>query len=300
MIFSSLPLQVRILADANKHLKLHAAESLAKLAKYKKGRTIVRKNIGIPKVVDLLDVDMAKPDNAGNDPEGDLSLDMKVARGGTYALWSLCKSKQNRMLIKKAGGFPLLARLIKSKNISLLIPVIGTLQECAAEKSYCMAIQAEGMVEDFVENLLNDNMELRKHCASAIFKCAQEEETRALVKSNGGLEPLVALIKNPENHGNKELMAAVTGALWKLSMSEDNVKCFQELELVPVLIGLLKDNSEGLDDLQFNQGKIQVLTNIVGAIGESARTHENRELIREQEGLAPIIRLIASTSPGGS
>ena len=82
------------------------------------------------------------------------------------------------------------------------------------------------------------------------------------------------------------------------SMSEDNVKCFQELELVPVLIGLLKDNSEGLDDLQFNQGKIQVLTNIVGAIGESARTHENRELIREQEGLAPIIRLIASTSPG--
>ena len=215
-----------------------------------------------------------------------------------YSLKTFLQSKQNRLLIKKAGGFPLLARLIKSKNISLLIPVIGTLQECAAEKSYCMAIQAEGMVEDFVSNLLNDNMELRKHCASAIFKCAQEEETRALVKSNGGLEPLVALIKNPENHGNKELMAAVTGALWKLSMSEDNVKCFQELELVPVLIGLLKDNSEGLDDLQFNQGKIQVLTNIVGAIGESARTHENRELIREQEGLAPIIRLIASTSPG--
>ena len=40
-------LQVRILADANKHLKLHAAESLAKLAKYKKGRNIVRKNTGI-------------------------------------------------------------------------------------------------------------------------------------------------------------------------------------------------------------------------------------------------------------
>ena len=33
--------------------------------------------------------------------------------------------------------------------------------------------------------------------------------------------------QEPENHGNKELMAAVTGALWKLSMSEDNVKCFQ-------------------------------------------------------------------------
>jgi hypothetical protein len=48
------------------------------------------------------------------------------------------------------------------------------------------------------------------------------------------------------------------GALWKLSMSEDNVKTFQELELVPVLINLLKENAEGLDDLQFNVGKIQV------------------------------------------
>ena len=59
-----------------------------------------------------------------------------------------------------------------------------------------------------------------------------------------------------------------------------------------------QDNSEGLDDLQFNLGKIQVisksismalsslpkdnsccsqvLTNIVGAIAESARSHENR------------------------
>ena len=36
------------------------------------------------------------------------------------------------------------------------------------------------MVQDFVSNMLNDNIELRKHCASAIFKCAQEEETRAL------------------------------------------------------------------------------------------------------------------------
>ena len=56
-----------------------------------------------------------------------------------------------------------------------------------------------------------------------------------------------------------------------------------------------------------------MLTNIVGAIAESARSHENRqelveseseennccrELIREQEGLGPVIRLIASTSPG--
>ena len=31
------------------------------------------------------------------------------------------------------------------------------------------------------------------------------------MKSNGGLEPLVELIKDKDNHRNKELMAAVTG-----------------------------------------------------------------------------------------
>ena len=36
-----------------------------------------------------------------------------------------------------------------------------------------MTSQAEGMVEDFVLNMTNNNIELRKHCASAIFKCAQ-------------------------------------------------------------------------------------------------------------------------------
>ena len=42
-------------------------------------------------MVDLLDVDMTKPENSAQEPEGELSLDMKVARGGTYALWSLCR-----------------------------------------------------------------------------------------------------------------------------------------------------------------------------------------------------------------
>ena len=33
---------------------------MANLAKFRKARTIVRKNDGIPKLIDLLDVDMSK------------------------------------------------------------------------------------------------------------------------------------------------------------------------------------------------------------------------------------------------
>lgn len=38
------------------------------------------------------------------------------------------------------------------------------------QRSYRMAIQREGMIEDLVKNLSCDNQELQMHCASAIFK----------------------------------------------------------------------------------------------------------------------------------
>lgn len=40
------------------------------------------------------------------------------------------------------------------RHTSILIPVIGTLQECASEKAYCVAImEADGMIADLVRNL---------------------------------------------------------------------------------------------------------------------------------------------------
>lgn len=38
------------------------------------------------------------------------------------------------------------------------------------QRSYRIAIQREGMIEDLVRNLSCDNQELQMHCASAIFK----------------------------------------------------------------------------------------------------------------------------------
>ncbi len=57
-----------------------------------------------------------------------LPLPVKVAKGAAFALWSLAKSKKNKVCIKKAGGLPLLARLVRMKHPSVVIPAIGTLQ----------------------------------------------------------------------------------------------------------------------------------------------------------------------------
>lgn len=121
--------------------------------------------------------------------DGSLPLSLRVSRGSAFALWSLSKSRRNKVAIKRAGGLPLLARLVKMKQSSILIPVIGTLQagyewmknkfcvnifsphqECASERSYCLAMQSEGMIEDLVQNLLSSNPQLKMLCASAIFR----------------------------------------------------------------------------------------------------------------------------------
>ena len=59
--------------------------------------------------------------------------DVEVARCGALALWSCSKSYANKEAIRKAGGIPLLARLLKTSHQDMLIPVVGTLQECASE-----------------------------------------------------------------------------------------------------------------------------------------------------------------------
>ncbi len=48
----------------------------------------------------------------------------------------------------------------------------------------------------------------------------------------------------------QELMAAVSGAVWKCAFSPNNVDRFLEVGLMPILIKILKDNCYALNDLQ--------------------------------------------------
>ena len=41
-------------------------------------------------------------------------------------------------------------------------------------ENYRIAIRTSGMIKFLVENLSSKNQELQTHCASAIFKCAEE------------------------------------------------------------------------------------------------------------------------------
>lgn len=52
------------------------------------------------------------------------------------------------------------------------------------------------------------------------FQCAEDKQTRDLVRTYNGLQPLVSLLAKVNN---KQLLAAATGAIWKCSISVENV-----------------------------------------------------------------------------
>ncbi|KAM9839660.1 outer dynein arm-docking complex subunit 2 [Aulostomus maculatus] len=267
---------VKILDSPVRDLKALAAETIANVARFHRARRTVRKYGGIKKLVKLLD---CAPDLARQNEKQDMNV--VVARCGALALWSCSKSIRNKEAIRKAGGIPLLGRLLKSPNESMLIPVVGTLQECASEESYRTVIQTEGMIKDLVKNLSSDNDELKMHCASAIFKCAEDKQTRDLVRKYKGLQPLVSLLNKADN---KSLLAAATRAIWKCSISAENVAMFQEYKALETLVGLLVDQPE------------EVLVNVIGALGEFAQIQSNSAIIHKCGGIKPLINLLTGTN----
>ncbi|XP_069314958.1 outer dynein arm-docking complex subunit 2 [Eulemur rufifrons] len=270
-----LPIMVNILDSPHKSLKCLAAETIANVAKFRRARQVVRKHGGITRLVALLDC----AQNSAEPAQSSLyeARDVEVARCGALALWSCSKSYANKEAIRKAGGIPLLARLLKTSHENMLIPVVGTLQECASEESYRAAIKAERIIENLVKNLSSENEQLQEHCAMAIYQCAEDEETRDLVRLHGGLKPLASLLNNTDN---KERLAAVTGAIWKCSISKENVTKFREYKAIETLVELLTDQPE------------EVLVNVVGALGECCQEYENRVIVRRCGGIQPLVNLL--------
>ncbi|NXT68187.1 ARMC4 protein, partial [Chaetops frenatus] len=268
-----LEIMVKILDSPDTNLKCLAAETIANVARFKRARKTVRQNGGIKKLVELLESISVGSSYQAKDSE--------TARCGALALWSCSKSTKTKKAIRKAGGIPLLARWLKCSHTNILIPIVGTLQECASEPSYRLAIRTEGMIENLVKNLSSEHEELQMHCASAIFKCAEDEEIRDLVRKHEGLQPLSVLLDNSEN---KPLLAAVTGAIWKCAISRENVLKFQEYKTIETLVTLLTDQPE------------EVLINVIGALGECCQEEENRGTIRRCGGIAPIVKLLTETN----
>ena len=57
----------------------------------------------------------------------------EVACCAASALWSCSRSRKNKLAMLRAGIVPLLAKHLQADDEKLLVPIIGTIQECASE-----------------------------------------------------------------------------------------------------------------------------------------------------------------------
>lgn len=60
-------------------------------------------------------------------------LQISMSCAGARALCSLSESKPNKEAMRKFGLVPLMSRLLKSIHTDLIVPIMGTCQNCASE-----------------------------------------------------------------------------------------------------------------------------------------------------------------------
>jgi len=70
-----------------------------------------------------------------NDVETEM---LDKARAGARALWSLSESRHNKELMRKSGLVPLMGRLLKSIHIDVVVPTMGTVQQCASQVNFIL------------------------------------------------------------------------------------------------------------------------------------------------------------------
>ncbi|XP_017781924.1 PREDICTED: armadillo repeat-containing protein 4 [Nicrophorus vespilloides] len=283
-----IPLLLKNLTIPARDLQIHVGETLYNVAQISKARKHVRKYNGIEKLVDLLDISEHLLLTPLEELNADSRLCVGVVQAAARALWSVSRSSKNIQVMMKSGIIPLIARLLHCVHMGVIIPSVGVIAQCSNDSSYQLAIQTEGMIKDIVKHLANpDEPQLRRYCAEIIFKCSEDAMTRDMVRQAGGLDPLVTMAKDVVSREDKNLLAAVTGAIWKTAISKENVERYEQMATVQVLVKLLENVDE----------KEEVLSNAVGALSEFVRHDHNRETLRRCNGIPLVVNLLNYTFP---
>ncbi|KAK9889779.1 hypothetical protein WA026_007156 [Henosepilachna vigintioctopunctata] len=280
-----MPLLVKNLLEPARDLKILVGEVMYHLGFLPKARKDVRHCNGLQLLVDLLEVDekiLLTHDQYLTADEIEM---VQLARSSIRALWSLSKSQKNMHIMMKSGCVPLLAKLLGCKHTEVMIPTLGTLSQCVVLPSFQMAVCTEKMVTHIVKNLLEGNSSVQRYCCETIFYAAEDPDTRDMVRQAGGLHPLVKIISDPANRIDKDLLAAASGAIWKTAITLENVKQFDKMQTIDVLVKLLENPDE--DE--------KVLSNVVGALCQFLRFAHNRDVLRRSGGIPFIVNLLNYT-----
>ncbi|XP_033325285.1 armadillo repeat-containing protein gudu [Megalopta genalis] len=275
---------IQMLKHPARDIQILAAETMAIIAQIRKARKQIRLRGGVPLILDVMDVPdsiLRQPFDTSNEVNKEL---MSVAIACAKVLDSLSSSPKIKEELRKHGAVKIMERFLKSKHTSLVIPMMGSVQQCAVMPIFRDAFEETSIMYSVVHHLKNDDIKLKENCALAIFNCGPNKIARDIVRETNGLDILCKLVKCKEVQENKSLLAAVTGGIWKCAISPENVARFNQNDLVASLVTFLEEYED--EDVQVNA---------VGALAECCKDPANRTILRVNDGLPKLIRLLTST-----
>ncbi|XP_046859302.1 outer dynein arm-docking complex subunit 2-like [Xenia sp. Carnegie-2017] len=268
----------------NKDVVGWAAIVMANMSKCSLARNILKQKDGIRKLVNLLDLDESKQLSMLHSKKtfrgvSKTILARNVATSSVKALWSCCRySKRCRIALLKTGGVKYLEKLVVLDDESLLVPVVGLIQECCIEKNFRKAVQHTSVIETVVNHLKRENLELKTYCALAIFKCGEEKNTRDIVFQGDAVLPLMDMLTLKEN----KALTAATGALWKCARSVENAKRFLQLDVMHKLINYI----------QHDEWKYEIQAHAVGTVAELTRLSQGSSELYNCDGCEALISML--------
>ncbi|XP_029038268.1 armadillo repeat-containing protein gudu isoform X1 [Osmia bicornis bicornis] len=276
---------IEMLRHPARNIQVLATETMAIIAKIRKARKQIRIRGGIPLILDVMDV----PDNILKRPFDDLNETnqelVAVAIGCAKVLDSVSSSPKVKEELYKYGVVKLMERFLKSTCTSLIIPMMGTVQQCAILNVFQKAFEQTDIMPNVVRHLKKtDDVKLKENCALAIFNCGTNKVARDIVREASGLDMLCKLLQDKSVCANKHLLAAVTGGIWKCAISAENIIRFNQNGLVALLVPFLEEHEDE-----------EVLAHVVGALAECCKDPTNRNILRVNEGLPKLIKLLSST-----
>ena len=207
---------------------------------------------------------------------------LEVKKAGALGLWRCSLATKNKSAIFHAKTFSIFGTLLSAdQDEDLLVPVVGTIQECTIQARFQLLMRTEGMVPALVQLFNSSNLELRDMAASAVFRAGEQDDVRQQVREHGGLPPLTTMLASAKT---PQMVEFVTGALYQCCHDRESISILRDCRATDYLAGLI------------GQETGDVLLHVSGALGLLAQDSANRRTIRKSGAIVHLVHHLTGTN----
>ncbi|GLH00033.1 Armadillo repeat-containing protein, putative [Gryllus bimaculatus] len=279
-------LLVNLLSCPNIDVLILASKTLSELCKIQKPARFLRKEGGIPLILDLINLDDITLNTSTELLSETQKKQLKLAIAGTETLKEIAKYPKSVNVLHKSGFLLCTKKITDCCHRDLLTEMFELLAHCAEDGKFRIAIETQGILLTLLQGLQENVQRLRAACAKTIAKCASDSElTCHIVRMLGGLNAVVDLTKDVRQE--HDTLAGLTLAVAKLAQDNRNLKIMSERGLTFNLIKFIK----------FHSGDDEILSNVMEGLAECGRLEENRSTIARADVLPTAIMRLMGNDP---